>query len=132
MVLAKCPLNVKLERISTTLKYQRLENYAYLNLWGLWDFYNSVELTLVSWWGRHFLVERILINTHVLRDPFLVGIPLIMVGRRMQDISILRFLETTHATYVPRGSIKPSPLDPSTLGSPSIALLFRPVHKSVH
>ena len=77
-------------------------------------------------------MERILINTRVLWDPFLVGVSLIMVGRRMQDISILRFLETTHAMYVPRGSIKPSPLDPSTLGSPSIALLLRPGHKSVH
>ena len=43
-------------------------------------------------------MEKILINTHVLWDPFLVGILLIMVGRRMQDISILGFLETTHAT----------------------------------
>ena len=43
-------------------------------------------------------MEKILINTRVLWDPFLVGIPLIMVGRRMQDISILGFLETTHAT----------------------------------
>ena len=43
-------------------------------------------------------MEKILINTRVLWDPFLVGIPLIMVGRRIQDISILGFLETTHAT----------------------------------
>ena len=45
----------------------------------------------------YFLVEKIFINTHILWDPFLLGIPLIMVGRRMQDISILGFLETTHA-----------------------------------
>ena len=43
-------------------------------------------------------MEKILINTRVLWDPFLVGIPLIMVKCRIQDISILGFLETTHAT----------------------------------
>ena len=47
---------------------------------------------------------NILINTRVLRDPFLVGIPLIIVECRMQDIFILEFLKTTHATSVPRGS----------------------------
>ena len=75
-------------------------NYAYLDLWGLWGFYGSVELAFVSWRRRYFLVEKILINTCILWDPFLVGIPLIMVGRRMQDISILGFLETTHATWL--------------------------------
>ena len=37
---------------------------------------------------------------HIFWDPFLVGIPLIMVRRRMQDISILGFLETTYATWL--------------------------------
>ena len=54
-----------------------------------------MELTFVSWWRRFFLVGKILINTCILRDPFLVEIPLIRVNRVIQDISILGFLETT-------------------------------------
>ena len=46
----------------------------------------------------YFLVEKIIINIHILWDSFLVGIPLIMIGHIMQDISILGFLETTHTT----------------------------------
>ena len=65
-------------------------------------FYSSVELTLISWWRGYFLVEKILINTRNLRDPFLIGIPSIVVGCRVQDISILGFLETIHATKVTR------------------------------
>ena len=79
-----------------------LGNYAYLDLRGLWGFYSSVVLTFVSWWKRCFLVEKILINTRILWDPLFVGISLIVVGRRTQDISILRFLETTYAMKVPR------------------------------
>ena len=47
----------------------------------------------------YFLVEKILINTRILWDLFLVGISLIMVGRRMQDISILGFLED-HSCHI--------------------------------
>ena len=57
--------------------------------------YSSAELILISWWKGYFLVEKILFNTPILWDSFLVGIPLIMVERRMQVISILGFLETT-------------------------------------
>ena len=38
----------------------------YLDLLGLWGFYSSVELTFVSWQRRYFLVEKILINDHIL------------------------------------------------------------------
>ena len=38
VVPVKYPPKVKLERISTTLKCQRWENYAYLDLWGFWGF----------------------------------------------------------------------------------------------
>ena len=82
MVLVKFLLKVKLERISTTLKCQSWENYAYLDLWELWGFYSRVELTFVSWWRRYILVEKILINARILWDSFLVKIPLI----RAQDI----------------------------------------------
>ena len=54
------------------------------------EFYSSVELSFVFWWRRHFLVEKIIINTCVLQDPFLVKIPLIRVGYRIQDISMYR------------------------------------------
>ena len=39
--------------------------------------YSSVELTSVSWWRRSFLVGNIFINLHILRDSFLIKIPLI-------------------------------------------------------
>ena len=61
-----------------------------------------VELTLISQWRGYFLVGKILINTCNLWDSFLVRIPSIIVERRVQDIFILGFLETTHATKVPR------------------------------
>ena len=86
VVSAKYPLKVKLERISTTLEYQSWENCAYLDLWGLWDFYSSVELIFVSWRRRYFLIKKILINARILRDSFLVEIPLI----KAQDISMYR------------------------------------------
>ena len=75
-----------------------LGNYAYFDLWELWSFYSSVELTSISSRRRYFLVEKILINIRILWNLFLVGISLIMVERRMQDIFILGFLETTYAT----------------------------------
>ena len=101
VVPAKYPLKVKLERISTTLEYQSWENYVYLDLWGFWSFYSNVEPTLISWWREYFLVGKIFINIHNLRDYFLTGIPIIMVGRGVHDISIPKSLETTHATWVP-------------------------------
>ena len=88
MVPTKYSLNVKLERISTTLECQSWENYAYLDLCGFWSFYSSVKLTFVSQRRRYFLVEKILINAYILRDSFLVEIPLI----RVQDISMYRHL----------------------------------------
>ena len=66
-------------------------------------FYSSAELTLISWRKRYLLVEKIPINTRNLRDSFLIRLPSIVVGRGVQDISILGFLETTHATKVTRG-----------------------------
>ena len=66
-------------------------------------FYSSVELTLISWWKRYLLVEKIPINTRNLRDSFLIRLPSIVARRGVQDISILGFLETTHTTKVTRG-----------------------------
>ena len=42
-------------------------------------FYSSVELTFVFWRGRPFLVGKILINTRILWDLFLMGTLLIRV-----------------------------------------------------
>ena len=78
-------------------------NYAYLGLEGFWNFYSSVELTFISWRGRSFLVGKILINTCILRDPFLVETLLIRVNCGVQDISLCRY---------PWGSSK-AMLDPS-------------------
>ena len=58
----------------------------YLDLLGFWGFCSSVELTFVSWRGKYFLVEKILINDRILWDSFLVEILLI----RVQDISMYR------------------------------------------
>ena len=80
----------------------------------------------------YFLVEKILINTHNLRDPFHVGIPPIVAGRRVQDISILGFLETIHAMKVTSGFSRPSRIGLSasrnlTIVSP-ICLGHEPIH----
>ena len=42
-------------------------------------FYSSTELTFVFWRGRPFLVGKILINTRILWDLFLMGTLLIRV-----------------------------------------------------
>ena len=55
---------------------------------GFWGFYSSVELTSVPWQTRSFLVGKILINARILQDPFLVGILLIRVNHRAQDVSL--------------------------------------------
>ena len=54
---------------------------------GLGFFYSGVELTLISWVRRCFLVGKILINVRILRDSSHIGIPLIRVNRKVQDIS---------------------------------------------
>ena len=51
-------------------------------------FLQQVGLTFVPWHEGFFLVEKIFITTHILRDPFLVGIPLIRVSREAQDVSL--------------------------------------------
>ena len=51
-------------------------------------FYSSVEPTFVSCSGRCFLMEKILINVHILQDPSHVGIPLTRVNHGMQVIFI--------------------------------------------
>ena len=53
-----------------------------------WGFYSSIELTLVSWAERSFLLEKILINVRILRDSSHIGTPLTRGYRRVQDISI--------------------------------------------
>ena len=77
--------------------------FTYLDLWRFWGFYSSVELTLVSWWRRYFLMDKIFSSVHILWDSFLVGIPQITVEHRMQSIPILGSLETTQVTWVPHG-----------------------------
>ena len=47
---------------------------------GFGGFYSSVELTFVSWQKGSFLVGKILVNAHILRDPFLIQTLLIRVN----------------------------------------------------
>ena len=49
-------------------------------------------MTFISWQGRSFLIGKIFINTCILRDSFLIEIPFIRVSRRVQDISLYRYL----------------------------------------
>ena len=90
-----------------------------------------MKLTFISWWRRYFLVEKIPINTHNLQDPFLIGLPSIVVGRGVQGISILGFLEATHAVKVTRGFNRSSSFGPSASRDPLVAPFLHPCHMSV-
>ena len=78
-----------------------------------WGFYNSVELTSVPWRRGSFLVGKILINTCILQDPFLIGILLIRVNRGVQDISLYTHswkaskatLDSSKASFSPSASL---------------------------
>ena len=100
---AKYPPRVKLERISTTLKCQSWEKlHVPWLVRALEGFYSSVKLTFVSWWRMSFLVGKILINIRILRDLFLVEIPLIRVNHVMQGISLNWYLwRSSQATLDP-------------------------------
>ena len=52
------------------------------------SFYSCIELTSIHFHRGPFLVGKIFINTRVLRDYSLVGIPLIGVSRGAQDVSL--------------------------------------------
>ena len=46
----------------------------------------------MSWRGGSFLVGKILINLRILRDLFLIRVPLIRVNRKVQDISLYIYI----------------------------------------
>ena len=46
----------------------------------------------MSWRGGSFLVGKILINLRILRDLFLLSVPLIRVNRKVQDISLYIYI----------------------------------------
>ena len=46
----------------------------------------------MSWRGGSFLVGKILINLRILRDLFLISVPLIRVNRKVQDISLYIYI----------------------------------------
>ena len=52
------------------------------------NFYNSVEPTSVSCIGGRFLIRKIIINAHILRDPSHIGIQLTRVNCGTQVVSI--------------------------------------------
>ena len=66
-------------------------------------FYSSVELTSVPWRRGSFLVGKILINSRILWDPFLVEILSIRVNYRAQDISLY-----THSWRPSKAMLVPS------------------------
>ena len=80
----------------------------------------------------YFFVEKILINTCNLQDSFLVGIPPIIVERRVQDMSVLGFLETTHATKVTYGFRRPFRLGSFALRNLTVLSPLRPCYKFVY
>ena len=66
-------------------------------------------MTFVSQQGRSFLVDKILINTRILWDPFLIKVPLIRVNRGVQDISLYRYSQrSSQAMLDPLASLFPS------------------------
>ena len=77
---------------------------------GSGTFYSSIELTFISWQRRSFLFGKILINTHILWDLFLIEIPVFRVNRGMQDISL----------YRPSWRPSKATLDPSNMQSSMI------------
>ena len=110
MVLAKVPLEVKLENFSQLQSARvgvKLCVPCFLRALG---FYSGAELTSVSYVGRCFLMGKIIINVHILRDPSHVGTLLIRVNHGTQVISIQDSLESTQSHV---GTVWP--LYPSTL-----------------
>ena len=57
-------------------------------------------MTFVSWRGGSFLVGKILINLRILRDLFLISVPLIRVNRKVQDISLYKYIYTYIYIYI--------------------------------
>ena len=86
MVLAKDPSKVKLEsfRNSRVPELGKLCVPWFVMVLG--GFYSNLGLTFIPWLRRCFLVEEILFNSHILWNPFLVGLPLIRVNHGEQDI----------------------------------------------
>ena len=58
---------------------------------GFGGFYSSVELTFVSWQSGSFLAGKILVNAHILWDPFLIRTLSIGVNRGAEDISLCTY-----------------------------------------
>ena len=88
VVPVKYPPKVKWGNFYNSRVSELGENYAYLDLWEFWGFYSSIGLTLAPWLRRCFLVGKILFNSHILQNPFLIGVFLIRVYRRVQGIFI--------------------------------------------
>ena len=83
-------------------------------------------MTFVPWYREFFLIGKIFINMHILRDPFLVGIPSIRVSRGAQDVSL----------YIHAWGPNKATLDPSKVYlSPSASfhkLFSSSMHSSRH
>ena len=80
MVPTKNPSKVKLENFHNSRVSEFGEIIRTLVCEGFGGFYSSVKLTFVFWWRWSFLVGNILVNAHILRDPFLIGTLLIKVN----------------------------------------------------
>ena len=61
-------------------------DYAYLDWWGYWGFYSNRALTSPCW-IRSLVIWRVSLG-RILRDPFLIGIPLDFTKRGEQVISL--------------------------------------------
>ena len=89
-----------------------------------WGFYSSVELVSVPWWRRSFLVGKILINTRILLDPFLVRILSIKVNHGAQDVSLYVYLwgpskamlDPSQVSFSPSASFRQHPILPRCFG----------------
>ena len=87
VVPAKYPSKINLENFhnSKVPELGKLCIHWFMRVLG---FLYQAGLTFVPWHIGLFLVGKIFINVHILRDPFLVGVPLTRVSCGAQDVSL--------------------------------------------
>ena len=127
VVPAKDPRRLSQKRAPIMLESMSFRNCAYLIFWGPLGFYSSVELTSVSCVAKCFLIEKIIINGWILRDPPYVRV-LFVLGLYRIGLIVRRKL---FPFRIPWRSLKPSgchmsiicsPLSSSSAWGPSLLL----------
>ena len=130
VVLTKYPSKVKLENSSQLQGTRTGVNYVYLVFESL-GFYNSRELTPISWTERTFLLKKIIFNVHILQDSSHIGTSLsgAIVGRKIFPFKILWSLLKPYGCHMASISIGLGPmyLEPVHIGGPSVMWSLCPI-----